>query len=308
VHDADNTTAHPETAPRGESLRALTSAARPKQWTKNAVVFAALVFDGRLFQFEDVFLVLCAAVLFCLVSSAGYLFNDLRDLDADQLHPEKRQRPLASGRLNASTAVTAIIATYVLVFPLAFLLSPSLALVLLVYVALMFLYSVWLKHLVIIDVLVISTGFVLRVVAGAVVISVPISPWLYVCTILLALFLALAKRRHELSMLEANASNHRRNLSDYSVSLLDQLILIVSASVVMAYSLYTFESEALPDDNLMMLTIPFVLYGIFRYLFLVHRRGGGGSPEQLVLEDRPLFLAVLLWGFTSVVILYGPWH
>jgi 4-hydroxybenzoate polyprenyltransferase len=195
-----------------------------------------------------------------------------------------------------------------LVFPLAFLLSPSLALVLLVYVALMFLYSVWLKHLVIIDVLVISTGFVLRVVAGAVVITVPISPWLYVCTILLALFLALAKRRHELSMLEANASNHRRNLSDYSVSLLDQLILIVSASVVMAYSLYTFESEALPDDNLMMLTIPFVLYGIFRYLFLVHRRGGGGSPEQLVLEDRPLFLAVLLWGFTSVVILYGPWH
>jgi 4-hydroxybenzoate polyprenyltransferase len=287
--------------------RALLESLRPKQWTKNAVVFAAIVFDGRLFELDALAIVTIAAILFSLISSAGYLFNDLRDLEADRQHPLKMSRAIASGRLDTRTAVLAMAAIYVVAFPVAYLLAPQFAGVLLLYVLLMFAYSRWLKHLVILDVFVIAAGFVLRAVAGAVVVEIPISPWLYVCTILLALFLGFSKRRHEISILQGEASNHRSNLGHYSIHLLDQFILIVAGAAVIAYSLYTFDSPALPDDDRMMLTIPFVIHGVFRYLYLVHREGAGGSPEQLVLDDRPLFLTVLLWGLTSVVLLYGPW-
>lgn len=288
-------------------LRALIEALRPKQWTKNAVVFAALVFDGRLFEIGALLSVALAALLFALVSSAGYLFNDIRDLDADREHPTKRHRPIASGRLNPGIAKAAMVAIYLGVIPVSLWLSPWFTAVLLTYVVVMYLYSEWIKHVVILDVFVISSGFVLRAVAGAVVVGIPISAWLYVCTILLALFIGFAKRRNELEVLEASAASHRKNLADYSVGLLDQFILIVAGSTVIAYSLYTFDSPALPDDGRMMLTIPFVIHGIFRYLYLVHQRGGGGAPEQLVLEDKPLLATVFLWGLTSVGLLYGPW-
>jgi 4-hydroxybenzoate polyprenyltransferase len=285
---------------------AIIEAIRPKQWTKNAVVFAAIVFDGRLFQFDLLAIVIVAAAIFAMVSSAGYLYNDLRDFDADRQHPVKRNRPLASGRLAPQTAWVTIAALYAVAFPIAFLLSPRFAGVLAIYVLLMFAYSRWLKHLVLLDVFVIAAGFVLRAVGGAVVIDIPISPWLYVCTVLLALFIGFAKRRHELSILEDGAVNHRKNLASYSLKLLDQFILIVAAATVIAYSLYTFEAPSLPDDDRLMLTIPFVIYGIFRYLYLVDQQNGGGAPEHLVLDDKPLLLTVVLWGAVSVVLLYGP--
>jgi 4-hydroxybenzoate polyprenyltransferase len=292
---------------RGPAL-SLVEALRPRQWTKNAVVFAAIVFDGRLFEPGALLSVAVAAFLFCLVSSAGYLFNDLRDLQADQLHPIKRNRAIPSGRVSHRTAVATIVAIYLTTIPVAILLSPAFAGILLVYILLMSLYSRWLKNLVILDVFVISAGFILRAIGGAVVVGIPISPWLYVCTILLALFIGFAKRRHELVLLEGDAGDHRKNLADYSVALLDQFILIVAGAVIIAYSLYTFDSPALPDDGRMMLTIPFVLYGLFRYLYLVHQLHLGGAPEHLVLEDRPLLLTVLLWGAVSVLLLYTIPH
>jgi 4-hydroxybenzoate polyprenyltransferase len=286
---------------------ALLGAMRPKQWTKNAVVFAALVFDGRLFQVGDALTVTLAAVLFSLASSAGYLVNDIRDAESDRQHPQKRHRPVASGQLDASFAIWAAIGLWAIVLIGALLLSPVFALVVAGYVVMMLAYSAVLKHWVIIDVFVIAAGFVLRAVAGAVVIDVPISPWLYMCTILLSLFIGFSKRRHELSLLEAEATGHRRNLDAYSVPMLDHFILIVAAATIMAYSLYTFYAPGLPDTDLMMLTIPFVIYGVFRYLYLVHREGVGGAPELVVLEDRPLLLTILLWGVLAVAILYGPW-
>lgn len=291
------------TNPSGAILEAI----RPKQWTKNAVVFAAIVFDGRFFEPVSLSIVAIAALLFALISSAGYLFNDLRDLDADRQHPIKRDRPLASGRLQPTVAWIMMVVIYVVAFPIAWLLSPMFAGVLGIYVLLMLAYSRWLKHLVIVDVFVIASGFVLRAVGGAVVVDIPISPWLYVCTVLLALFIGFAKRRHEISLLESEAANHRQNLANYSIPLLDQFILIVAGSAIIAYSLYTFDSPALPDDERMMLTIPFVIYGVFRYLFLVHHADAGGTPEQVVLEDRPLLIAVVLWGLVSIALLYGPW-
>jgi 4-hydroxybenzoate polyprenyltransferase len=286
---------------------ALVEALRPKQWTKNAVVFAAIVFDGQLFEPGTLATVALAAFLFALVSSAGYLFNDLRDLEADRQHPVKRSRPIASGRLSDKAAWIAIGVIYAVALPLAFLLSPWFAGVLLIYILLMLAYSSWLKNFVILDVFVIAAGFVLRAVGGAVVVDIPISPWLYVCTVLLALFIGFAKRRHELSILDGDAANHRRNLANYSIPLLDQFILIVASSAVIAYSLYTFEAPTLPDDGRMLLTIPFVLHGVFRYLYLVHREGVGGAPEQLVLEDKPLLITVVSWGLVTVVLLYSPW-
>jgi len=281
---------------------------RPKQWTKNAVVFAALVFDGRLFEADKFALVALAAVLFCLTSSAVYLFNDLLDAEADRHHPLKRKRPIASGRLSPGLAKLAIAVIALVVLPVAALITPLFAGILLLYAVLMLAYTFVLKHWVIIDVFVIAGGFVLRAAAGAVVIDVPISPWLYVCTVLLSLFIGFAKRRHELVLLDDSAGAHRKILDDYSPKLLDDLIAVVSAATIMAYSLYTFSAPNLPDNHAMMLTIPFVIYGIFRYLFLVHQKNSGGAPEQVLLDDMPLLLSIVLWGITTTLILYQPWN
>lgn len=286
------------------TLVGIVQSLRPKQWTKNGLVFAGLVFSRNLFVPELFLRTVLAFMLFCLVSGAVYLINDLADIDKDRQHPVKRRRPLAAGVITPWQGALAAGLLLAVSLPAAFALAPRLALALTAYLLLQLAYSFKLKHVVLLDVLVIAGGFVLRAVGGAWAIDVPISPWLYVCTILLALFLGLAKRRHELLLLEENAANHRRILDEYSAPLLHDLLGIVSSATIMAYSLYTFSAENLPRNHAMMLTIPFVIYGIFRYMYLVHRRNEGGSPESVLLKDLPLITTIVMWGVTSLVILH----
>ena len=295
----------PATFTTRSSLQAYVAALRPKQWTKNAVVFAALVFDLKLFDTARMATVVGAFICFCLASSAVYVVNDLRDAESDRQHPSKRLRPIASGQVGTQAAWGLVALLLVTSIPIAILLRPEFGAVVVGYLALMTIYTVVLKHLVIVDVFAISAGFVLRAAGGAVVLDVPISPWLYVCTVLLSLFIGFGKRRHELLLLDSDAAAHRRNLDEYSAELLDQFITITAAATIMAYSLYTFEADTSPDNRLMMLTIPFVVYAIMRYLFLVHRRNGGGAPEQALLTDYPLLGCIALWGLVAVVILYA---
>jgi|SRR5690606_27534276 len=303
---------HPpiETGQRSTSLAdtalALVQAMRPKQWTKNLIVFAALIFDLQLDNPGRVLVAVAAFLTFCLASGSVYLINDLLDREADRRHPTKRHRPIASGRLPERVAVLAAAASIVAAPALGLLIRPGFGLILAVYIASMLAYSLWIKHVVILDVFAIAAGFVLRAAGGAVALDVPISPWLYVCTVLLALFLGFGKRRNEIKVLEDAAGQHRRNLEEYSVGLLDQLIMLTAAATIMSYSLYSFTAPTLPDNHAMMLTIPFVLYGIFRYLLLVYVREEGGAPEQLLLTDRPLMVSVLLWAAAVVAVLYGP--
>lgn len=285
--------------------RALLKTMRPKQWTKNAFVFTALVFDRKLFYPDPLLRTVLAFVLFCLASSAVYLVNDLADMESDRQHPTKRFRPLAAGELSPRVAAAAAGVLVLLAVGGAFAVHTGLGLVLSGYLALQLAYSFLLKHLVIIDVMTVAAGFVLRVVAGVVVVQVErFSPWLYVCTTLLALFIAINRRRHELTLLADNAANHRRILDEYTLSFLDEMNSMVTASTVIAYSLYTFSAPNLPSNHAMMLTIPFVLYGLFRYLYLVHVKGEGGAPDELILRDLPLFLTVVLWVLAVVLILY----
>jgi 4-hydroxybenzoate polyprenyltransferase len=283
---------------------ALFIALRPKQWTKNAIVFAALVFDHKLFHPTLLAEVTGAFLCFCLASSAIYIVNDLQDVESDRMHPRKRFRPIASGRISSRAAWATVVALLAVALPFAYALHPAFAAVVAGYVLLMVVYSLVLKHLVILDVFAISAGFILRAAGGAVVIAVPISPWLYVCTVLLSLFIGFGKRRHELLLLDRNAGSHRRNLDEYTPELLDNFIMISAAATIMAYSLYTFVADNLPKNHSMMLTIPFVIYAVFRYLFLVHRREAGGSPEQTLLTDVPLLSCIFLWGVAAIVILY----
>lgn len=285
-------------------LAGLISAMRPKQWTKNGIIFGGLIFAFKLGQPRLVGLSIAAFILFCLLSSATYLINDISDLEQDRKHPLKKRRPLASGLIRPVHAAIAATLLLAIGLPLAFAVGPAFGLTALAYVALTFAYSAYLKHIVIIDVFTIAAGFVLRAAAGALAVDVPISPWLYVCTILGALFLGLTKRRHELLLLNDHASKHRRILAEYSPYLLDQMIMIVTSTTLIAYSLYTFSAENLPKNHAMMVTIPFVLYGIFRYLYLVHQKDAGGSPEEVLLRDRPLIADILLWGATSIAVLY----
>lgn len=298
--------AAPPAAPSPVSGRAvaLLRALRPKQWTKNLLVFAGLVFTYNLLNVEMLTRVIGAFVVFCALSSAGYLWNDLRDVAADRLHPLKRYRPIASGQVPAPLAAAASLTLGTVGLALGLLLGAPFGLVATLYLLLTVSYSLWLKHLVLIDVFGISAGFVLRAVGGAVVIGVPVSPWLYVCTVLVSLFLALGKRRNELELLAAGAAGHRKNLEQYTLELVDQLILIVASVTIMAYSLYTFTAENLPRDHSMMLTIPLVVYGLFRYLYLVRVRRQGGAPEDLLLTDPGLLGTAVAWVVLSVVVLY----
>lgn len=281
---------------------------RPSQWTKNLLVFAPLLFAVKLFDFQSVARATGGFAVFCALSSVVYLINDVMDREGDRRHPRKRLRPIAAGDLSVSAALltAALLATTALAG--AALMGWRFAAVAASYVALQTLYSVALKHIVIIDVLTLSIGFVLRAIAGAVVIDVVISHWLFVCTILLALFIALAKRRHELVLLADGAASHRPILDEYSAYLLDQMIAVVTASTLIAYIFYTIspETEQKFGTSWLGLTIPFPLYGIFRYLYLVHRREGGGSPSDLLLNDRPLLACVTLWVIAVVLIVYHP--
>lgn len=280
---------------------------RPRQWPKNGVVLAALVFDRQLSLSnpEPLLRSLAAMVLFCLVSSSVYLINDILDIEADRQHPVKRNRPIASGKLPIHIAVIVAVAIVVICLPAAYLLSPALGLVMLGYFLLNLAYSNWLKHIPLIDVLVIAAGFVLRVGGGVVVISVErFSPWLYICMTLLALYIGFGKRRAEITTLSESANSHRKVLEGYNLPLLDQFITIVSSTTILAYSLYTFSAVNLPENHTMMLTIPFVIYGIFRYLYLLQIKQEGGAPEELLLSDRPLQITIALWGLTILAIFY----
>ena len=278
---------------------------RPRQWVKNIIIFFALVFDKQLFYLEPALRTLAGFVLFCLISSAVYIFNDIADIEADRLHPKKKTRPLPSGELSVNIARGFGVFLVVLVLPSAYFLSPAFAGVLTFYFVMMLAYTKWLKHIPILDVMIISAGFVLRVHAGVTLISVErFSPWLYVITTLGALYLGFGKRRAELSLLADGAKSHRRVLDGYTIPLLDQYITIVSGTTILAYSLYTFTAPNLPDNHAMMLTIPFVIYAIFRYLYLVQVSQVTSAPEEVVLTDRPLQIAIILWGIVAMAVFY----
>ena len=298
----------PQSSGRRSPALALLISLRPGQWTKNLFVFAGLLFAVRLFDPSSIARAVAAFGIFCALSGVVYLVNDVMDRETDRHHPTKRLRPIASGELSPAAAIATALVLTVGALGSAWLLGWKFFAVAAGYVSLQTLYSGPLKHMVIIDVLTIAVGFVLRAVAGAVVIDVAISHWLLVCMILLALFMALAKRRHELVLLAGGAAGHRPILGEYSAYLLDQMIAVVTASTLIAYIFYTIspETEQKFGTEWLGLTIPFPLYGIFRYLYLVHQREGGGSPSDLLLNDRPLQACVTLWVIAVVLIIYHP--
>ncbi|HEU5227187.1 MAG TPA: decaprenyl-phosphate phosphoribosyltransferase [Ktedonobacteraceae bacterium] len=301
-------------------LRALIGALRPKQWTKNFAVFIGLVFAQQLFDLPSLERALLAFITFCFASSSIYLLNDLLDLEKDRQHPTKRLRPLASGRLPISWAIVLIgllllacagLSVALFTMPMqphddiyASLGGTNILFTstIIIYLVMMVLYSFYLKHVVLIDVFIIASGFVLRILAGAVVIPVSISPWLYLVTTFLSLFLALSKRRHELILLQEDAAHHRRILKEYSIPMLDQMITIVVAGTLMSYSLYTIQGPT--GNHRLIVTIPLVLYGMFRYLYLVYMQMEGGSPEEVLLRDRHMLGTVLLCAVLIITVLY----
>jgi len=286
-------------------LSALLKTMRPRQWTKNVFIFAALVFDKQLLHADSFLRTLVGFGLFCLISSSVYIFNDLADVEADRQHPEKKNRPIASGKLPVSAAWISGIALVLITLGAAFFLTPGFEAVLVMYFIINMAYSKWLKHIPIVDVLIISAGFVLRVHAGVTLIQVErFSPWLYVVMTLLSLFLGFGKRRAELALLAHGAGSHRKVLDGYTLPLLDQYIMIVSGTTIVAYSLYTFSAPNVPENHSMMLTIPFMVYAIFRYLYLIEVKHAGGAPEEILLSDRPFQIAMFLWGAFVLAIFY----
>jgi 4-hydroxybenzoate polyprenyltransferase len=283
---------------------------RPRQWTKNLFVFAGLVFGYRQTSDGAVTQAVLAFLVFCALSGVVYLINDIRDREADRLHPIKSRRPVASGAISPAVAGTAAAILGALALVAAFALGRSFGLISLTYLGLLTFYSGFLKHVVILDALTIAIGFVLRAAAGAVAVAVPFSNWLLLLMLLLALFLALSKRRAELTTLTTEASGHRRILAEYSPYLLDQMISVVTASTLLAYAFYTIHPETIAKFGTehLLWTVPFPLYGIFRYLYLVHQRAEGGDPSETLITDRPLLACVALWVVAVVVILYGPWR
>lgn len=303
------TASHAPRTPRPSVAASLFLALRPAQWTKNLIVFAALIFGQRLFDGGSVVRAGVAFVAFCALSGVVYLLNDLVDREADRQHPLKRHRPIAAGHVSPSLAVGTGVLLLGVALGLAAWLGPAFVGHAVAYLALQVAYTLGFKRQVILDVLSIALGFVIRASAGGVAIGVPVSQWLLVCTILLALFLALAKRRHEITLLGEDAARHRAILGEYTPYLVDQMIAVVTASTLMGYAFYTVSSDTVERFGTpwLGLTLPFPLYGIFRYLYLVHRRSQGGSPTELLLADRPLLLCVALWGATTVALIYHPW-
>ena len=286
-------------------ITALIKTMRPRQWSKNVFIFAALVFDKQLLRPESFLRTLAGFALFCLISSCVYIFNDLADIEVDRQHPEKKNRPIAAGHLPVNIARLAGILLLVIAVGLAYFLTPAFDAVLIVYFLLNMAYSKWLKHISIVDVLVLAAGFVLRVHAGVTLIDVQrFSPWLYVVMTLLSLFLGFGKRRAELALLAHGAGSHRKVLEGYTLPLLDQFIMIVSGTFIVAYSLYTFTAPNVPENHSMMLTIPFVIYTIFRYLYLIEVKHAGGAPEEILLSDRPFQIAIGLWAAAVLAIFY----
>jgi len=286
-------------------LAGLLRTMRPKQWIKNGFIFIPVVFDEKLFWVKPFTKTLAGFFLLCMISSAIYLINDLTDIEKDRQHPTKRKRPLPSGQLPVHVAqITAVLLTAITLV-LSFALDIWFGTITSGYFIIQLAYSLRLKNVVIIDVMIIAAGFVLRVAAGVPLVEVErFSPWLYVFTTLLALFLGLGKRRAEIVLLQHNASNHRASLNDYSLPYLDEMITVVVSAAIVVYSLYTFTAVNLPTNHTMMLTIPFVIYGMFRYLYLIHIKGEGGAPDEIALRDRPLQATVVLCGITAIAVLY----
>lgn len=286
-------------------LSALIKTMRPRQWTKNVFIFAALVFDGQLFIFDSFIRTSIGVFLFCLISSCVYILNDIVDVKADRQHPDKKNRPIPSGKLPISVAWAFLFIIIAIVFVSSYFLDVEFMWVVVAYFVLNIAYSLWLKHVPILDVLIIATGFVLRVHAGVTLIQVErFSPWLYVLMTLLSLFLGFGKRRAELALLAHGAGSHRKVFDGYTLPLLDQYIMIVSGTTIVAYALYTFSAPNLPENHSMMLTIPFVVYAIFRYLYLIQVKHAGGTPEEILLSDRPFQFSMILWGLAVLAVFY----
>lgn len=276
---------------------------RVKQWPKNALIYAALVFTSNLFDPMMLLKVTTGFFLFCFAASSIYIFNDLRDAKEDKHHPEKKYRPLASGAVKTDFAIALAITLLITSLAGSFIISLAFFAVVAAYIVMMVLYTLILKHIVILDIFIIAAGFVLRAISGAYIINVAITEWFLICISLGALFIGLAKRRYEINSI-ADPAKHRKILEEYSMPLLDEMISVVTASTVIAYSLYTFTSQTSKDHRYLMLTIPFVLYGIFRYLYLIHKKNLGGSPETLLFKDKPLLIDIMLWAGSVVAIVY----
>ncbi|MFQ5419987.1 MAG: decaprenyl-phosphate phosphoribosyltransferase [Anaerolineae bacterium] len=284
---------------------ALLQTMRPRQWPKNGFVFVAIFFDRKLTDMSSLLHTAAAFVLLCLMSSAVYIMNDLADIESDRQHPTKRLRPLPAGRLNVNVAKGAAVLFALGSLAAGFALSPSFGWVLLGYLVIQIAYTFWLKRVVLLDVTVVTAGFVLRIAAGVTIIDVQrFSPWLYVFGGFLALFLVLGKRRHELTLLGAEAHNHRAILKEYNLDLIDRMLGTVTTSAIVSYSLYTFLAEGVPENHAMMLTIPFVIYAIFRYMYLIHVKQEGGAPEEILLRDRSVQISIGLWAVMVYLALY----
>lgn len=278
---------------------------RPKQWTKNSFIFAALVFDLKLFQWEPLIATLLGFILLCFISGTVYLINDLVDIDRDRQHPTKKYRPLPSGQVSVRAAIIASILLPTICLPLSFWLNFNFGLIVTGYLLIQIAYSFVLKNIVIVDLLTIAAGFVLRVAGGVALVEAErFSPWLYVATVLLALFLGIGKRRTELAHLKEHAVNTRSILNQYNLPFLDEMMAVVTAGTVITYAFYTFSATNLPDNHTMMLTIPFVIYGIFRYLYVIHVQNNISAPDEILLSDRPLQISIILFGMSIVAILY----
>jgi len=294
----------------GDSLQALIGlirTMRPKQWTKNVVVYAGIVFDGQLFNPDSFFRITLGFFLLCLISSSIYIINDIVDIESDRQHPKKRLRAIPSGQLPITMAIVAGIILTVGTLVVGFALSPYFAAVLLLYLVIHLLYSFYLKRVVLLDIFAVASGFILRVVAGVTLVHVmTFSPWLYASIGLLALFLVIGKRRQELLLLAEKAGSVRVTLDSYNLPLLDDMLRMVTTATLVTYILYTIEAPSilLAGTNLALLTVPFVLYALFRYLYLIHVKGEGSAPDEVLLKDRPLQIAIGLWGLTFVAILY----
>ena len=286
-------------------LKALLKTMRPKQWAKNVFLLAAIVFDRKLTNMDAMLHTIIGVIAFSLVASVVYIINDIADVEADRQHPTKRNRPIAAGKLSITAAWVSATVLLLIAFPVAIWLSPSFALITFLYLVLNLIYSKWLKHVVLLDIILLASLYVIRVAAGVALIDVVrFSPWIYIFTTFLALLMGTGKRRAELSEIADGPNAQRRVLDGYTLSFLDQLITLASGMTIITYSLYTFSAPNLPDNHIMMLTIPFLIYGIFRYQYMLQVKGTGSAPEELVLSDRPLQFAIVLWGLAVLLVFY----
>jgi len=286
-------------------LKALFKTMRPKQWAKNVFLLAAIVFDRKLTNVDAMLHIFLGVITFSLVASVVYIINDITDVEADRQHPTKRERPIAAGKLSIPAAWTFAAILLLISFPVAYWLSPTFAFITLLYLIFNLTYSKWIKHVVLLDIIVLASFYVIRVAAGVALINVErFSPWIYIFTTFLALLMGTGKRRAELSEIADGPNSQRRVLDGYTLSFLDQLITLASGMTIITYSLYTFSAPNLPENHAMMLTIPFLMYGIFRYQYMLQVKGTGSAPEELVLSDRPLQIAVMLWGLAVLVVFY----